>query len=88
MDDGIQGVKWFPQTTGTKLSPSLGRHFNNVIMLSRDFENNIYMHTRVTPQADLKVAKPSVVPDKMKADLALLFKLLRGSPAGPGKAGE
>lgn len=77
LEDGSGGTKWFPQATGKKISPLIGRYFNNSVLLTRDINGNREMHTTSTIQADMKVAKPSVVPAKMPADLGLLFKMLR-----------
>ena len=77
LEDGSGGNKWFPQATGKKISPLIGRYFNNSVLLTRDAQGNREMHTQSTIQADMKVSRPSVIPAKMPADLGRLFKLLK-----------
>ena len=77
IEDGGGGSKWFAQATGKKISPLIGRYFNNTVLLTRDAQGNREMHTQSTIQADMKVSRPSLVPAKMPADLGRLFKLLK-----------
>lgn len=76
LSDETGANKWFPQTTGVKLSTKIPRFFNNAVCIVKDATGKRVLHTSATPQADLKTSRPSSVPSTMEPDLAKLFALL------------
>lgn len=71
--------KAFPNTIGQKLAPKIPRYFNNMVLvekIQKGTDTIRQIQTQGTHVIDLKVSKPSLIPAKMPADLATLFKML------------
>jgi hypothetical protein len=77
LEEASSGMKWFPQATGKKISPLIGRYFNNVVQTIRTANGELKFATQATSFADMKISKPSKVPAEMPPDLGKLFSLLR-----------
>lgn len=89
--DELSGLrKGYPNVIGQKLAPKIPRLFNNMILIEKKVIGNTVTREFVTNAhltLDLKTSKPSVIPNRMPADLAQLFAYLKGesAPAVPAQ---
>lgn len=82
MGDDLTGArKGYPNVIGQKLAPKIPRLFNNMILAEKKTVGNTVTREFVTGGhmlLDLKVSKPGKIPNRIPADLANLFALLKG----------